>query len=63
MITLSILCIILGIVSYFRIKKACEQKEIHFDPFEGSFINYFGFVFGLVMFIINIIALSVRYLP
>jgi hypothetical protein len=63
MITLSILCIILGIISYFKIKKACKQKEIEFDPFEGSFINYLGFVLGLAMFIIDIIAFSIYYLP
>jgi hypothetical protein len=63
MITLSILCIVLGIISCFKIKKACNQKEIDFDPFEGSFVNYLGFVLGLAMFVMNIIALSVHYLP
>ena len=63
MITLSILCIVWGIVSYFRIKKICKQTGVEFNPFEGSFVDCLGFYMGLVILISTIIILTIRYLP
>ena len=63
MITFSILCIVWGIISYFRIKKVCEQTDQEFDPFEGHFIDYFGFLMGSAILIVDIILLTTRYLP
>ena len=51
MITFSIFSIIWGIISYFNIRKACSKNLSEFNPFEGGFINYLGFVFGIVMLI------------
>lgn len=63
MITLSILCMIWGIISYFRIRKVCKQTGKEFTPFEGSFVDYLGFVVGFATFILSIVILSNHYLP
>jgi len=63
MITLSVLCMIWGIISYFRIKKVCKQTGKEFTPFESSFVDYFGFLVGFAMLVINVIILITRYLP
>ena len=63
MITLGIIFIVWGIISYFRIKKVCKQTGKEFTPFEGSFLDYLGFLAGLAMLVVNILILAVRYLP
>ena len=63
MITLSILCIIWGIISYFRIKKICDQKEEEFNIFYGSFFNYMGFLVGFAVLILTSVILIAFYLP
>jgi hypothetical protein len=63
MITLSILSIIWGIVSYIRIKKICDQKNEEFNPFAGSFFDYFGIVIGAATSVITILTLAIRFLP
>jgi hypothetical protein len=63
MITLSVLCIIWGIVSYFRIKKLCNQMNVEFNSFEGSFLDCVGFIIGLSTLILSIVTLSTHYLP
>lgn len=63
MITLSILSIVWGIISYIRIKKICDQKNEEFNPFEGSFFDYIGIFAGLITSIIVIFVLSTRFLP
>jgi hypothetical protein len=63
MITIFTLFIIWGFISYLRIKRICNQKEEEFNPFEGSFIDYLGFLTGAAISIISIVTFSVRYLP
>jgi hypothetical protein len=66
MITLTILFLIWGIVSYYRINKTCKELDIDFDPFMGTFFDYLGLIVGtsvLVLFIIIISAVIVIYLP
>jgi hypothetical protein len=63
MITLSIACIVWGIISYIRTKKICDQKNEEFNPFEGSFVDYLGIVIGTAMSVIAILVLAVRFLP
>jgi hypothetical protein len=64
MITLSILCIIWGIYSYFKIKKICDQKNIEFNPLEVENPFYFiGIVIGLSVIITSKIYICIKYLP
>jgi hypothetical protein len=64
MITLSILCIIWGIFSYFKIKQVCKKINKDFSPFETNNIFYFlGFVVGLLIFTASIIIICIKYLP
>jgi hypothetical protein len=64
MITFSILCIIWGIYSYFKIKQVCKEKNINFSPFETNNIFYFlGFAVGLLIFTASIIIICIKYLP
>ncbi len=63
MITIGIAFIIWGIISYIRTKKICDQKNVGFDPFEGSFFDYFGIVIGAAISVITILTLAIRFLP
>jgi multisubunit Na+/H+ antiporter MnhB subunit len=59
--TLTILIIIWGIVSYIRLKKKSEGGK--FNPFNGTFFDYIGFLIGASTIISTIIILALIYLP
>jgi hypothetical protein len=64
MITLSIVCIIWGIFSFFKIKKICDQKNIEFNPLEVDNVLYFlGLIIGVSIIITSIIFICIKYLP
>lgn len=63
MITLSVLCIIWGIISYIRIKKANKELNKEFNPFYGNFIDFMGFLVGFIMLILTSVILITFYLP
>ena len=56
MITLSILILIWGIISYYRTITKCKQKNIQFNPFEKSFIDYMDILFFTAVVIVWIIS-------
>lgn len=60
MLTLTALMTIWGIISYFRIKKASTGS---FNPFNGEFIDYMGFMFGGIFSILVIGYLIIKFLP
>ena len=68
MITLSIIGIIWGIISYFKIKKECDQKDIEFNPLEVDNVLYnvvyfLGFVIGLGVLVTLALYVCIKYLP
>jgi hypothetical protein len=63
MITLSILIIIWGIISFFKIKACCLEEEVSFNPFYAPFWAYMGFIFSLVLTITVSLWVCVKYLP
>jgi hypothetical protein len=63
MITLSILIILWGIISTYRIDKICKEKNVGFNPFEGRFVDFGGYVVGLSVLVVCVIFLSVVFFP
>lgn len=63
MITLSILIIIWGIISFFKIKACCLKEKISFNPFYAPLWAYMGFIFALALTIAVSLGLCVKYLP
>jgi len=63
MITLSILLLIWGIVSYYRLNKTCKELDMDFDPFMGTMFDYCGFLVGVLVVVVYIIIGSICYLP
>lgn len=63
MITLTILFLIWGIVSYYRINKICKEIGIDFDPFMGTLFDYFGIMVGIAILSLFILAVIVICLP
>jgi len=61
MLTLTILMMIWFVISIIRIKKAC--KGIEFNPFEGTMIDFMGFILGTVITILVIITICLVFLP
>ena len=61
MITLLILLELWFFYSGFRIYKKVGWKD--FNPFVGSFGEYFGFIFGAICNLIIIVAAIVIFLP
>jgi hypothetical protein len=64
MITLLIIIIIWFIISYYnlnKIRKLEGKKGI--NPFEGSFLDYMGFILGAFVILALIIVISFKYLP
>ena len=55
------LSIIWGIVSYIRIKKKSLGSE--FNPFNGTFFDYLGFLLGSITIAVVILILMLSYLP
>lgn len=63
MITLGLLVIIWGIISFLRVNKKCKAEGVFFNPFNGSFLDYIGIVIGTVVFIIDALFILITYLP
>ena len=63
MITLTLILIIWGFTSISRLHKICKDKEIPFDPFEGTLMDWLGFLIGVVGGGIATILLILKYLP
>lgn len=63
MITLSILLVLWGIYSTYRIDKICKEQDEPFNIFEGGFLNAIGFVFGWGTFNCWIVVFCLNYLP
>lgn len=63
MITLSLIILIWGVISTYRIYKECKTKNKSFNPFEKSLIDYMGFIIALSILIIWVLMLSVLLLP
>jgi len=58
MITTIVLIIIWFIISCYRIYK----KDKDFNPFNGSFLDYFGWIFGLFTIAV-LLYLLLKYAP
>jgi hypothetical protein len=63
MITISVLLILWGIYSTYRIDKICKEQDEPFNILEGGFINAIGFVFGWGTLVCWVLALCLYYLP
>lgn len=60
MLTLTALMTIWGVISYFRIKRVSNGS---FNPFNGGFIDYMGFMLSSVLLILVIVSLIIKFLP
>ena len=63
MITLTVLCILIGIISTIRINRECKQNGNKFNPFEAGFVNWIGFFIGFLVAFAATIYVSIVYLP
>lgn len=67
MITLLGILVVIGIISTYRIYKSCKKQDIPFNPLDGSIIEWFGFLFGIlfpfIFALVGLIYLIVTYLP
>jgi len=66
MITLALLVIILGIISYLRIDKKCKAESINnqeFNIMKGTFLEYVGVLFGACALVILVAYTCITYLP
>jgi hypothetical protein len=64
MITINVLFTVWAIISYFKIKKVCKEKNKDFNPFETDNISYFlGFILGSGFLLASIISACLTYLP
>jgi hypothetical protein len=63
MITISILLILWGIISTYKINKICKEQDEPFNPYEGGYINAIGFVFGWGTLICWVWVFFLYYLP
>ena len=63
MITLYVLMMIWFLVSTVRIWRKCKRLGIRFNPFESTFLDYVGFIFGFAVQVVSIIAFCIFFLP
>jgi hypothetical protein len=63
MITLSILIILWGIISTYKIHRICKNNDESFNPYEGGIFYYLGFIIGLAVLVVWTIYLSITFLP
>jgi hypothetical protein len=66
MITLTVLIVIWGSLSIYRIHKESKKEGVSFNPFYGSFIDYMGFMVSIAMAILTLsllLSLIIKYLP
>ena len=63
MYTLLFLLILWGIFSAVNIYKKSKKNNEPFNIFEYGIINYFGFMIGLLVFIIIFVMSCLKYLP
>jgi hypothetical protein len=63
MITLTLILIIWGFTSIIRLYKICKDKGVPFNPFEGTLMDWLGFLIGVVGGGIATILLILKYLP
>lgn len=62
MITLTVILAIWCFVAYKRLE-ALAKKKGEFNPFNGTFFDYFGFIFGCGWLVGGFIYLVAKYLP
>lgn len=63
MITLISILSIWGIISTVRLNKICKKSNSEFNPLEGTLLDCYGFIIGLITFSISIVYLFTKYLP
>ena len=63
MITLSIILSIWGIISTYRLDKIAKKIQQPFNPFEGTFLDVFGFFVGIAVMVGWFLYLCIFYLP
>lgn len=63
MITLALLLIILGIISYLRIDKKCKDAGQEFNVIKGTLLEYVGILFGACALVILVAYTCITYLP
>jgi len=63
MITLALLVIILGIISYLRIDKKCKEIGCTFNVMKGTLLEYVGVLFGVMALVILVAYTCITYLP
>lgn len=63
MYTLCLLIMVWFIISCIRINNVCKKTNCDFNPFNGTFIDWAGFVLGGTITLIFIVTMSLIYLP
>ncbi len=63
MITLTLLIIVWGIISAFRINRYCKEQKIPFDALEAGVLDYLGLCISTLYVTSAIIWICIKYLP
>lgn len=63
MITLTVLVIVWGVISTFRIQRVCKEQKIRFNPYKASIPDYLGFCIPLLYVMVCIVCCCIFYLP
>ena len=63
MITLSIILSLWGIISTYRLYKIAKKNQDFFNPYEGTFLDTFGFYVGIAVMVGWFLHLCIFYLP
>lgn len=63
MLTLTLLMIVWGIISAFRINRSCKKQGIAFDPLEAPVLDYLGLCISALYVTSAIIFCCIKYLP
>ena len=63
MITLAILSILWGLFSYYRINKRCKENGADFNPFNGTLVDFIGFMLGMSAGMLAIAAICIIHFP
>lgn len=62
MLTLTILILLWGVISTYRVYKKSGSWE-EWNPFNGGLLDFLGVILGLTMSLFTVIFICLNYLP
>jgi hypothetical protein len=63
MLTLTLLIIVWGIISAFRVNRSCKKQGIAFDPLEAPVLDYLGLCISTLYVVAATVHICIKYLP